>query len=231
MPEHSRTSTKSELQIANAIPEFDVIRELTENRDSYPESKENHGFKLDTFPSSFQRCLRFIQAKASTHTEAATYTQFQLIVACCATYGLKALSANQDAQALITIGKQLCGPNVSDNIYLLEETKRWFNSFEFYLPENIYSKAKTPKRGKLIRKHFSSRLSKDIQALAHGLGMEFETLTPLAVVVALSTQPVLGSHLHTELRQIVKSFLGHVHARTQMAEAHYALLKSTAEFE
>lgn len=214
----SKSKTKSKLSNTNGSPlsvslgtfspPFDVVNELSVNRDDYV---GNDPFTISYVPSFLRTCIDRVRARVVSVSKPG----LAITCACCITYGIRLISHHPDIKELLRLKEQLDLIDSSNiNMDDLEELAAWFRSFPITVPSHSAYTA---------RKHniyLPEHLKLELFDLGSELGTGGTSLATLAIMVTMAdqTRVILAEHAEL-LNYSIDAFLRRVQIRVKVGTA------------
>lgn len=194
-------------------PSFDVVAELTTNRDAY---QGDEWFTLCTFPQSLRTSLDRIR-----HLVPPPKPSLSLAVAACISNGVRVIEQHDDLRELGAIKARLDEVKDVDAAYVDEVSTflRWF-------PLGINDSAQVGSRRQNVK--LPEDVHGEVVSVCDRVGLSASALCTLAVMVTLSSQDVILKGHSKQLNEIVETFWRRAKLRRAMAEALVETLEEEA---
>lgn len=189
-------------------PIFDLISELSHNREAYQGSE---AFTLCFVPSYLRTCLERVRARVGQ--VATSKPGLSVTVAACIDYGTSAIHGQDDVARLIDIKNEL---DLMDGVKAdyLDQVVGWIRGFNMAVP-NANGAHSVKRMNIFLNEYLKMRLFD----MASDLGMSASNLSTIATMYAIADQPGILPE-HSELLHAgVYSFIRQVKLRTSMAKA------------
>lgn len=189
---------------AKLVPAFDVIAELSTNRDAYTGGE---AFALCQFPATLRTCAdRLRQAVPASKKPGLSPT-----IACCISNGVMVIASHEDIRSLLSVKSRLDSVSDAADAGLVEEIGTWFTRFPLGVDNSSLSS--------VYRQNIS--LPEDVKSpacdLSSELGVSASALCTMAVMVTLATQPAMLPTHHERLNRTVDAFFRRVRIRSKAA--------------
>lgn len=194
-------------------PSFDVVAELTTNRDAY---QGDEWFTLCTFPQFLRTSLDRIRRQVPPPKPS-----LSLAVAACIANGVRVIGQHEDLRALGETKARLDVLKDVDAAYV-DEVSVYFRTF----PLGISDPAQTGVRRQNVK--LPEDVHGDVLTVCDEVGLSASALCTLAVMVTLSSQDVILKGHTRQLNDIVETFWRRAKLRRAMAEALVETLEEEA---
>lgn len=217
-PRRARRSTSSATPLSEYTPQldlpgtepFDVIAQLTHDREKYQIADEKDGVNVTIYslPESVYISIERLRARVVRSSK----VSFSVIMTCCASHGINVLNQNTDIKELIEIKQDLWGCDNVTEIQDVEELTGWISTFSVGIPESSTYKGR--KFCLVVPKWLKGAIS----GLSGELGVKDYILFIFAVMITLIQQnDILDGH-REQMRDSVESFLRRVALRKRITD-------------
>lgn len=193
-------------------PPFDVVQELSANRDTYVGDQQATIYQ---FPSYLRTCLDRVRARV----DAASKPGLSIALSCCTSAGLQVLVKSPVIKSLLALKEEF---DLCDEVdaWTSEELANLFRSFSLSIPDSTLSDSR--KQNLSIPDHLRSSLG----SLSSDLGMSFSALVILCIMIALADQSAVLEERQRELVAGVELFLRRAQVRLRILQVLVDELKS-----
>lgn len=188
-------------------PNFDVVYELTHNRDAY---KGDEKLTIYGWPKSYKTAVDLVRSYVGKDRSAGKPGTL-LTLACCTAGSMPWWTDYTDPQDLSELQEELNLDRTVD-VYYREEATAWFGSFSVSMIDVIGSGTKM-EQDVLLPKHLKAQVGE----IAEGLGVSSSVVLGLSVAITLSEQPCVPDEYRTQFDRTIDVFMQRVKLRIRVA--------------
>lgn len=212
-PTHARIVAHTATKVASLRdlgPDWDVVAELTHNREAYTTSRDDSSLSLYLWPTDLDLAVASLRAlvprRPGVHPTAA----------CCIHYGVQVLRQDSDVQALLDLRRRFDALPPATSPDVLETLAVEFRTFDPGIPF---------RPGRRLNLRLPGPLASELGELASDTGIRTPTLALIATTITLAIQPRLNSSHRSEWDASLAKFWRMVQLRTLATSAVMSAFK------
>lgn len=204
------TGAWSPFLTSNFRPSFDVVAELSTNRDRYmtPQGTPSSPVTIYGFP----QYLLTLLLRVRSAVEEGSRPGLSPTICCCLEHALDVLRSHPEVQELLVLRERHIRTPTTRMIYEYEQISAILRDFDISVPDRAGMR---PIRQNLT---LTEGVKKELSVLAGELGVSLSSLCIIGVVITLSQQPEVFESRRAEMREDVETFFERVAARKRMYE-------------
>jgi hypothetical protein len=203
-----RERVKHEHSVGYGTEEFDIIDELTVNRDQYSVGPEDKCYNLSMldFPSLCTIAVNGIKARMGlTSVRIGVHT----IISCCIANAIAIVDARNDTRRTLESRERFDLSNPDADGYIITQLNKWFDQFA---GEIVFS-------GERQNIKLPLGVGSSLSELAKGLGLSNPTMAVVCSMITLCTQPSVNRHHRAAMSGHVEDFYRTVQVRIDGIDA------------